>query len=316
MQGKFRLGLLIVGIAVAVGITATSMVAQASPPSADPTPTPGATTQSTKGWLGIGVAALDDKIAQRLGITQTTGLVVVNVMPQSPAATAGIQVKDILQSINGASMHAVDDLTKASAAIKPNDSVQVVVQRSGQNQTFTVTAASAPERRGGAPKLPRTPGGFGLEIPGIPGLPGLDALNGVAPGERLDHMLGGQFSYKDKDGNTVTVNVTFGKVVSASDASLVITPNGKSTQSTYSISANTKSRTKVSGLKAGDNVVVVSKEGSSEAISVMGFNFRPETRQKPATGGSSSGGTAQGFRGFDSVPWPAQFGTTPFGKTT
>ena len=96
MTGKFRLGILTAALTVAIVGAATTLVTHA----ADPTPTPNG-TQAGRAWLGVSVAELNDQLAQKLGVSQTTGIVVLKVAPESPAAKAGVQEKDIDVRVEG-----------------------------------------------------------------------------------------------------------------------------------------------------------------------------------------------------------------------
>src|SRR5581483_10433761 len=56
-----------------------------------------------RGYLGVGTqqAPLSESLAQKAGLSQPTGLLVVTVEPNSPADTAGMFIGDVIVAING-----------------------------------------------------------------------------------------------------------------------------------------------------------------------------------------------------------------------
>ena len=68
-------------------------------------------------FAGTKVAALSPRLAERLGMpTNSTGVVVVDVAPNSPADSIGFQPKDIVQEVNGTAIGSAEDLQKAASS--------------------------------------------------------------------------------------------------------------------------------------------------------------------------------------------------------
>lgn len=84
-----------------------------------------------RAWLGLGSAtiALPPARAQRLG--QETGLRVVEVVPGSPAARAGIRIGDVVISANGAKVHTAQDLQKLMLSLRAGSRLSVTLMRNG-----------------------------------------------------------------------------------------------------------------------------------------------------------------------------------------
>lgn len=267
MGSKFRFYLLVISMALLVLGSGCALTAQASPSADDPVP--GATAQAERGWLGMALAPLTEKLAQRLGVQKQDGLVVVRVVAQGPAATAGVQRKDIVKSVNGTVVANLQEVRTVLANIKPNDTVTLSLLRGDQTLSLTITAAQA-LARGDKPALRPRLGTGGL----FPHFLGMKDLQGVPRDEIFDHTLSSQYTVKDKDGKEITTVVTFGKVVNASDTSLTIVPNGKTNQITYRITADTNVRGKATDFKADDKVVVITKNSSSDAYAVFGAGLK------------------------------------------
>jgi S1-C subfamily serine protease len=84
------------------------------------------------GYLGVQVA------------DGPTGPVVAAVETGTPAATAGLQVQDVIQKIDGTSVTDPSDVTSAIQAHKPGDTVTLTIVRNGAPQTVKVTLAKHP----------------------------------------------------------------------------------------------------------------------------------------------------------------------------
>jgi S1-C subfamily serine protease len=84
-----------------------------------------------RAWLGLGSAtiSLPPVLAERLG--QETGLRVVEVVPGSPAARAGIRIGDVVISANGAKVHTAQDLQKLMLSLRAGSRLGVTLIRNG-----------------------------------------------------------------------------------------------------------------------------------------------------------------------------------------
>jgi predicted metalloprotease with PDZ domain len=76
--------------------------------------------------------------------TETGGMTVKSVTPNSPAATAGIQPGDVLVAINGAKITDKEAIKKAKSEMKVGSAVQYTISRGGAEQQLAVTMAAMP----------------------------------------------------------------------------------------------------------------------------------------------------------------------------
>ena len=56
----------------------------------------------TRGWIGVQIQPVTPDIADSMGLKQTTGALVSEPQPDSPAVKAGIQSGDVITSVDGA----------------------------------------------------------------------------------------------------------------------------------------------------------------------------------------------------------------------
>ena len=96
-------------------------------------------------WLGAKLQAVTPEIADSLGLKRPTGALVNNVLPNSPAAQAGLKVGDLILSVDG---QTVDDPNAFDYrfATKPlGGTAELGLLRSGKELTAKVALRTAPE---------------------------------------------------------------------------------------------------------------------------------------------------------------------------
>ncbi|WP_152555175.1 DegQ family serine endoprotease [Desulfonatronum thiodismutans] len=100
-----------------------------------------------RGWLGVTIQDLDDNSARALGLTSTRGALIAEVIPDEPAAKAGLRSGDVVISINGQAVVDSSSLLRVVAQQTPGESVKVDVMRQGKKQSITVVLGTRdPER--------------------------------------------------------------------------------------------------------------------------------------------------------------------------
>jgi len=99
----------------------------------------------TRGYLGIGAISLTAPVAAQYGISRDTGVLIGQVEPGSPAATAGLQQGDVIIGLGSVDVQTLQDLQQAlTTQFKPGDQVAVKIDRNGTTQTVNVTLGASP----------------------------------------------------------------------------------------------------------------------------------------------------------------------------
>jgi 2-alkenal reductase len=93
-----------------------------------------------RGFIGIQYTQLTPRQAAQLGLPAgTTGIVVTQVVPRSPAAQAGIRANDIITKVNDQAIDALHPLPSLMVKFRPGDKVKLTLIRDGQEQSVEVT---------------------------------------------------------------------------------------------------------------------------------------------------------------------------------
>jgi serine protease Do len=112
----------------------------------------------TRGWLGVSIQPLTPELAREFGARDGKGVLVNEVVPDSPAAKAGLQRGDILLEFDGKKLEDPGDLRRAVGLFAPDQLTKLKVWRDQKETMLEVKVGQAPdereaqERPGGAPR--------------------------------------------------------------------------------------------------------------------------------------------------------------------
>jgi serine protease Do len=123
----------------------------------------------SRGWLGVSIQPLTPELAKSFGAKDSSkGVLISEVMPDSPAAKAGVQSGDILLEFEGKKMEAPGDLQRAVGLSSPGTSSKMKVWRDQGEKTLEVKIGEAPDEReargGPAPGPGRGRVALGIEV--------------------------------------------------------------------------------------------------------------------------------------------------------
>ncbi len=104
-------------------------------------------------YLGIQMVTLTpdirDRIRTKIGVNLTAdkGVLLIDVVPRSPAATSGLKQGDVIQSINNQPVNKIEDVQKLVENSKIGVPLNLQVQRNGQVVQVAISPAPFPARR-------------------------------------------------------------------------------------------------------------------------------------------------------------------------
>jgi len=100
-----------------------------------------------RGFLGVMIQNLTPDLATAFKLDRTTGALVGDVTPDSPADKAGLKSGDVITQLNGQPIEDASQLKLRVAESTPGSKVQVAVNRNGEAKTFDVTLGNLPENK-------------------------------------------------------------------------------------------------------------------------------------------------------------------------
>src|SRR5256886_17629128 len=130
--------------AIALPIAGFAQTPPVPPPPPGPHGPPGVPGRHQKSpkvpmtFLGVETSHVPDVVSEQLGLAKGLGLVVEYVLPDSPAASAGIQQNDILKMLNDQILMEPSQLRKLLQTFSDGADVTLTILRKGQEQKITV----------------------------------------------------------------------------------------------------------------------------------------------------------------------------------
>jgi serine protease Do len=162
-------------------------------------------------WLGVETHEVTADKAKELKLPAERGVVVAEVMKDSPAAKAGLKENDVIAEVNGQRVEGAAQFRRMIHEIPAGRSAQLTVWRDGRAQTLSATLGKAEERHN--TWMNAMPGAFAFRMPDvdIPEMPPIDLGGEMAllPGghprlgidaEDIGGQLGSFFGAPDGEG--------------------------------------------------------------------------------------------------------------------
>lgn len=103
------------------------------------------TGKVVRGWLGVSIQELTPELASQFGITETKGVLVSDVMDDSPAKKAGFERADVIIEYDGKSMDSPTHLRNAVAQTAVGKKVVVKLIRDKKPKTIDLTIVEQPK---------------------------------------------------------------------------------------------------------------------------------------------------------------------------
>ncbi len=117
-----------------------------------------------RGWLGVEMQAISPALAKAMDRPDSDGVVVDQVEPGSPAATADLRQGDVITALNGNAVKAPHDLSLAVAEIGQGSKATLTISRDGKQSEVAVEIGVPPGEKSTAADgdKPDNPVGLGL----------------------------------------------------------------------------------------------------------------------------------------------------------
>lgn len=107
----------------------------------------------SRAYLGIQMLTLDATVKKEINqdpnagfqVKDEEGVLVTRVVPNSPAANAGLKAGDVIVKINGETVASADKVQQVVEGKTVGENLQVQIKRSGQDMTIPVKAGQFPQ---------------------------------------------------------------------------------------------------------------------------------------------------------------------------
>jgi serine protease Do len=97
-----------------------------------------------RGYLGVSIQTVTPDIAASEGLGDRRGALVGDVTAGGPAARAGIQVGDVILSVNGTPVKSSEELSQVTANVPPGGVLTLEVLRNSRHMTITARSGTRP----------------------------------------------------------------------------------------------------------------------------------------------------------------------------
>ncbi|MFJ3075629.1 MULTISPECIES: DegQ family serine endoprotease [Pseudomonas] len=99
----------------------------------------------SRGWLGVVIQEVNKDLAESFGLDKPAGALVAQVLEDGPAAKSGLQVGDVILSMNGQPIVMSADLPHLVGTLKADEKAKLEIIRNGKRQTLDVTIGAMPD---------------------------------------------------------------------------------------------------------------------------------------------------------------------------
>jgi serine protease Do len=99
----------------------------------------------TRGWLGVSIQPLTPELAKSFGLKDEKGVLISDVVQDSPAERAGVAAGDIVIEFDKKKVDTPQDLQKAVAATVPGKGVPLKVWRDKAEKTLEIRIGETPD---------------------------------------------------------------------------------------------------------------------------------------------------------------------------
>ncbi|HWA60237.1 MAG TPA: Do family serine endopeptidase [Caulobacteraceae bacterium] len=98
----------------------------------------------TRGYIGATIQNLTDEMADAWGLAGRKGAVVADLVPNGPAARAGLESGDVVVAVNGHAVGTSAEMTREVAKAHAGDTLHLDVYRNGHERTVDVRSGTRP----------------------------------------------------------------------------------------------------------------------------------------------------------------------------
>ena len=103
-----------------------------------------------RGYLGVHIQDFSPELAKSFNFNQSGGVLIGDVTPNTPAASAGLKKGDVIVKLNGQAVNDNNDLRNTISQMAPGTTVKLDIWREGRTQDYNVTLGELPAAKAAA----------------------------------------------------------------------------------------------------------------------------------------------------------------------
>jgi len=100
--------------------------------------------QVVRPYLGVNMATVTSTIKYQYDLSVNEGVLIVQVVNNSPADEAGLKVRDVITSIDGQEVNTAEEMQAAIQSHEAGDEIEIVYYRGSQQKTTQATLIETP----------------------------------------------------------------------------------------------------------------------------------------------------------------------------
>ena len=102
------------------------------------------TGKVTRGYLGVNIQTITPALAESFSLKNNKGALIADIVPNSPAAKAGLKEGDVVTALNGQPVTDANSLKNQVSAFAPGTKLNLEILRDGKTDTVAATTAERP----------------------------------------------------------------------------------------------------------------------------------------------------------------------------
>lgn len=99
-----------------------------------------------RGWLGVGIQEVDKGLAESFGLDKPAGALIAQVIENGPAAKSGIQVGDVILTVDKQPIALASDLPHLIGVMKPGTRTQLTILRDSKERSLSLVVGRMPSQ--------------------------------------------------------------------------------------------------------------------------------------------------------------------------
>jgi serine protease Do len=127
------------------------------------------------GWLGVGVSEVSPEKVKSLKLPEERGALLGKIVPDSPAAKAGLKENDVVLELNGQRIEGTEQFRRMIHEVPVGRTANLTVWRDGRSQNLKVTVGK--HEAGNMKVFADGPKSFAFKMPTLPEMPDLSGLD-------------------------------------------------------------------------------------------------------------------------------------------